>query len=214
MLSNDAWLEQQLAAELSQSADQEKLIRMEQFKISQARLRVSKVQEGWEKGFYTPDEVQVKLAEHRQAIARAESEIGRLRDQVANRSLSAVEAELLWQQLKDLCDRNLQESTFEEKADLVAKLAIKVLPSEGLKSRKIFCRLNLAKVNQEREQAGFAKVTFGGAEGIRTPDLLRAKEALSQLSYSPTAAIISNHPLSLLSASQRPNLRLFSQSPV
>ena len=28
-------------------------------------------------------------------------------------------------------------------------------------------------------------VTLGGAEGIRTPDLLRAKEALSQLSYSP-----------------------------
>ncbi len=25
----------------------------------------------------------------------------------------------------------------------------------------------------------------GGAEGTRTPDLLRAKEALSQLSYSP-----------------------------
>ena len=25
----------------------------------------------------------------------------------------------------------------------------------------------------------------GGAEGIRTPDLLRAREALSQLSYSP-----------------------------
>ncbi len=28
-------------------------------------------------------------------------------------------------------------------------------------------------------------VTPGGAEGIRTPDLLRAREALSQLSYSP-----------------------------
>ncbi len=28
--------------------------------------------------------------------------------------------------------------------------------------------------------------TPGGAEGTRTPDLLRAKEALSQLSYSPT----------------------------
>ena len=27
---------------------------------------------------------------------------------------------------------------------------------------------------------------LGGAEGIRTPDLLRAREALSQLSYSPT----------------------------
>ena len=28
-------------------------------------------------------------------------------------------------------------------------------------------------------------VNPGGAEGTRTPDLLRAKEALSQLSYSP-----------------------------
>jgi site-specific DNA recombinase len=28
-------------------------------------------------------------------------------------------------------------------------------------------------------------VHYGGAEGIRTPDLLRAREALSQLSYSP-----------------------------
>jgi hypothetical protein len=46
MLSNDAWLEQQLATELSQSADLEKLIRMEQFKISQAKLRVSKYRRG------------------------------------------------------------------------------------------------------------------------------------------------------------------------
>ena len=33
-------------------------------------------------------------------------------------------------------------------------------------------------------------VTPGGAEGIRTPDLLRAKEALSQLSYSPKIATL------------------------
>jgi len=117
MMTSDAWLEQQLATELSQSADLEKLIRMEQLKISQAKLRVSKVQEGWEKGFYRPEEVQTKLAEHREAIARAESEIERLRDQMANRSLSAGEVELLRQELKALRDRNLQESTFEEKAD-------------------------------------------------------------------------------------------------
>ncbi len=170
---------------MSQSADLEKLLRIEQFKISQAKLRVSKVQEGWEKGFYTPEEVQTKLAEHREAIARAEPEIARLRDQMANRSLSAIEAELLRQELKALRDQNLREPTFEERADLVAKLGIKILPSEDLKSRKIFCRLNLAEINEEREQASFAKVTPGGAEGTRTPDLLRAREALSQLSYSP-----------------------------
>jgi hypothetical protein len=87
---------------------------------------------------------------------------------MANSSLGAIEVELLRQELKALRDRNLQESTFEERTDLVAKLGIKILPSEDLKSRKIFCRFNLAKVNEEREQAGFAKVTFGGPKGIRT----------------------------------------------
>ena len=88
---------------------------------------------------------------------------------MANRSLSAGEAELLRHELKSLRDRNLGESTFEERADLVAKLGIKILPSEDLKSRKIFCRLNLAEVNEEREQASSAKVTFGGPKGTRTP---------------------------------------------
>jgi hypothetical protein len=101
--------------------------------------------------------------------------------------ISAVEAKLLWQELRELRDRNLQEATFEGKSDLIAKLGIKVLPSEDLKSRKILCRLNLVKTNnQGREQTGFAKVTFGGAGGVRTPYLLNAIQALSQMSYSPT----------------------------
>ena len=32
---------------------------------------------------------------------------------------------------------------------------------------------------------------YGGAEGIRTPDFLHAKQALSQLSYSPTRGVAS-----------------------
>jgi DNA invertase Pin-like site-specific DNA recombinase len=187
MLSSDAWLEQQLATELSQSADLEKLIRMEQLKISQAKLRVSKVQEGWEKGFYTPEEVQTKITEHRQAIARAESEIGRLRKQMANRSLSAIEAELLRQELKALRDQNLLEATFEQRVDLIAKLGIKILPSEDLKSRKISCRLNLGKENEEREQAGFAKVTFGGR--YCTIDRLSAPEAAENFPDAGSFAI-------------------------
>jgi hypothetical protein len=90
MLSNDAWVEEQMAGELSHSVDLEKLIRMEQLKVSQAKLRVSKVQEGWEKGFYTPEEVQLKLTEQREAIARAESEIGRLREHMCKSSAYQV----------------------------------------------------------------------------------------------------------------------------
>ncbi len=43
-------------------------------------------------------------------------------------------------------------------------------------------------VTANSEKASIAwcgKIIFGGAEGTRTPDFLRAKEALSQLSYSP-----------------------------
>ena len=185
MLGNDTWLERQLANEQSESTDLEKLIRLEQFKKSQAQVGISKVQEGWEKEFYTREEAQAKLSKHREAIARADSEIARLRHQIANRGLGSAEVELLRQELKALRERNLLQSSFEEKVDLVAKLGLKIMPTEDLKSRKILCRLNINEVNGEREQDGFAKVTFGGAEGTRTPGLLRAKEALSQLSYSP-----------------------------
>jgi hypothetical protein len=166
IMGMDAWLEQQLSAELSHSADLEKVVRIEQLKVSQVKLRVSKVQEGWKKAFYTPEEVQAKLAEHHQAVARAEAEIARLQEQMARKGLSTLEAESLRQELKALRDRNLMESAFEEKADLVAELGIKVLPSEDLKSRKILCRLNLTKVNDEKEQSGFAKVMLGSAYGI------------------------------------------------
>ena len=122
MLQSETWLDRQLAAISSESTDLEKLIRMEQFKVSQAKLRIGKVQEGWEKGFYTAEESQIKLTEHREAIARAESEIGRLLDQMANRGISALESELLRQELIALRNRNLEEASFQEKSDLIAKL--------------------------------------------------------------------------------------------
>jgi hypothetical protein len=47
---------------------------------------------GWEKGFYTSEEVQIKLTEHRETIARAESEIGKLRELMSKRDLDVFEA--------------------------------------------------------------------------------------------------------------------------
>ena len=121
------------------------------------------------------DEARTKIAEHRKTIARAESEIKRLQEQMTNNDLSTVEAELLREQFGTLCDRNLRQSTFEEKVDLVSKLGLKILPTEDLKLRKIYCRLNLAQVNREREQDSFAKATSGGPLWTRTtaPGLIR-----------------------------------------
>ena len=40
-------------------------------------------------------------------------------------------------------DDNLMEAGFEERLNLVAKLNIKVYPSEDLKSRRIKCGMNI-----------------------------------------------------------------------
>ena len=165
MLQNETWLDQQLTAISSESTDLEKLIRLEKFKINQAEGKIKKVQDGWENEFYTAKESQEKLNAHRDAIARAKSEIKRLEEQMANRGISALEAAQLQQELNALRNSNLDEATFQEKADLIAKLGIKIMPSEDLKSRKILCRINLVKIiDSEREQAGLAKVTFGGTK--------------------------------------------------
>ncbi len=46
-------------------------------------------------------------------------------------------------------------------------------------------KLPVPPENERKKVVVLPTVKPGGAEGTRTPDLLRAKEALSQLSYSP-----------------------------
>ena len=47
-----------------------------------------------------------------------------------------VDEELRW-----LRDRNLDEATFEERIDLIARLGVAVYPSEELTTAKVTCRL-------------------------------------------------------------------------
>jgi leucyl aminopeptidase len=160
----DAWLEQQLKTESSQSKDLEKLLRLELLKKSQAEHGIAKIQEGWEKGLYKLEEVQSKIAGYRATITKIELEENNLRSQMVSRGIDADEIQALRRKLEELRNQNLLGATFEEKTDLIAKLGIKILPSEDLKSRKVLCRLNLLKVDEERDQSGLAKVTFGGPQ--------------------------------------------------
>ena len=56
--------------------------------------------------------------------------------------------------------------------------------------RLLFSLSSLSASLSSCESSSFRKVSLlrSGAEGIRTPDLLRAREALSQLSYGPAIA--------------------------
>ena len=162
LLKDNAWVEQQLADEIIQTDSVAKLIRMEHWKISQAMARINKVQEGWERGLYTEAEANVKLAEHRESITLAEAEIARLQGEANGRHFDSGDIEILRQELEALRDQNLRESTFKEKADLIAKLGVQVFPSEDLKSRKIRCRLSLAQVDSGKGHSVFTKVKHGG----------------------------------------------------
>jgi len=58
-----------------------------------------------------------------------------------------------------------EEANFEEKAELIARLGVKVIPAEDLKTRRICCRLNMNNAQKKGGENGLTKVTFGGAEG-------------------------------------------------
>lgn len=74
-LRDDAWIDQQLTSEQAQDENIAKLIRLGEFKKSQAVARIAKVQEGFESGIYSLDEAKKRIAEHQANIAKAEKGI-------------------------------------------------------------------------------------------------------------------------------------------
>lgn len=146
MLRDDTWVEQQITSVQSQDENTAKLIRLEQFKISQARTKTAKIREGFEGGVYSMDEAKRRIADHQATIAKAEVEIQRLRQSVNVSSRSKADIDAIRGELTALRDKNLDEATFEEKLDIISMLGLKVYPSEDLKSMRVTCQVNLERV--------------------------------------------------------------------
>ncbi|MFH1483970.1 MAG: recombinase family protein [Chloroflexota bacterium] len=170
LLEDDAWLEVQLGSRQSQDESVAKLVRLSQYKITQAQGKIAKVQEGFEGGIYSLDEARRRIAEHEDAIARAAREIQRLQKETMNISgMATADIEAARQEMKALRDKNLNQATFEEKLDIIATLGIRVYPSEDLKSVKVTCGLNIPfKGSEECEDAlECRKVMFGSQFWIK-----------------------------------------------
>jgi hypothetical protein len=52
-----------------------------------------------------------------------------------------LELSALREEIRQLRDRNLDGATFEERADIIARMGVKVWPSEDLKTMRVKCRL-------------------------------------------------------------------------
>jgi hypothetical protein len=142
-LRQDMWVEQQLASEVSRDDNTAKLVRLQQVKISQARGRIARVQEGFEGGIYTLEEARRRLDGLEESVARAEAEIRRLEDGLRARASGPADLEAMRKELETLRDANLEGASFEEKLEIVSRLGIRVYPSEDLKSMRVLCQLNL-----------------------------------------------------------------------
>jgi hypothetical protein len=175
-LKDDQWVDKQINSESKKNGGIEKLIGQQESRISNTVMKIWRVEEGFDGGLYTLKEAKRKKQSYQHVIDTTRIEIERLKDEI--RGFTQHDIDVLRHELQILRDRNLEEATFDERVDLVAKLGLKVFPSEDLKSRKISCRLPLEIKTGEREQVGVAKEVFGSAYGIRTRGL-RLERAVS-----------------------------------
>jgi len=148
-LRDDSWVEQQLVSQQSQDENVGKLIRLQQLRVSQAKAKVAKVQEGFEGSVYSLDEARKRIADLQGTIAKAEAEIERLQETVSTRHSSTAGLSATRAELRTLRDRNLDEATFEEKLDLISQLGIKVYPSEDLQTMRVHCEFALSRLHAD-----------------------------------------------------------------
>ena len=184
-LRDEAWVEEQLTSEVHQGESMTKVVRLQQYRVSQAKAKVRKVQEGYERDIYTLEEAKHRLDELHETITRGEQEILRLEATRETTVLESTSLEAMKDELRSFRDKNLEDATFEEKLEVVSKFGIKVYPSEDLKSMKVLCNLNLNQF-QSKTRCGNPDLATQ-ADGGREPDFGCGKV----LSGTPFSIIIS-----------------------
>jgi len=167
LLSDDAWIEEQLATEERRSAESDKLIEIEKSKIAQLKTRIARVQEGFESGIYGTDEAKAKIVSYHKAIALTEKEIDRLYHSSAA-ELCAGDADSVRAQLRSFAQKNLEAASFDQKEELIRKLDVRVHPSEDLRTLRVRCGVGINWVSSDGPPSQCEKIIFGPPEGIRT----------------------------------------------
>jgi hypothetical protein len=112
-----------------------------------------------------------------------ESQKWELEWQLKSRKVELADLETVTQYVNELRDL-LTESSIAERKSFI-KSFVKEVVVTGDKAELKYT-IPLLKEGPLEESLGVPHIVrFGGARGIRTPDLLTASQTLSQLSYSP-----------------------------
>jgi site-specific DNA recombinase len=141
LVSQPGLIEEQLRRQDAEEkvAELTRRMQLEQRKKDQAQAKIQRVQEGYESDppVYTAKEADERIRAYRDTILRVEAELQRLQGLTEQQTVAKETAEAARQALEALRDTKLDKATFAEKRDLIAKLGIKVYPSEDGKVVRI-----------------------------------------------------------------------------
>jgi len=146
LLAQPKLIEEQLRRQDAEEevAELTRRMRLEQRKKDQVQVKIRRVQDGYEADppVYTAQEAEEKIGVYRDMIARAEAELQRLQGLTKQQTIAKGTAEAARRILEELRDINLDTATFAERQDLIAKLGIKVYPSDEGKVVRIACNVH------------------------------------------------------------------------
>ena len=112
-------------------------------KIEQSEAKIRRVHEGYESDppIYTAKEVDERIKAFRTLISRTEKEKRRLDNIMEQQVIGQNTTEIVRQSLEDIRNKNLDNASFSDKRELIAKLGIMVYPSEDHKTVRITSKL-------------------------------------------------------------------------
>ncbi len=173
LLEDDAWLERGVSSMQSGNGSTSKMIGLQEQKISQAKGKITRIRDGYERGIYGIEEAQRRIKEHEGIVHKAELETRKLQKRMASPEASQVDLEIFRNRLDSLRAKNLEKATFEEKREVMVKLGIRVYPSEDLKSVRIACGVNVSLDGDPGSDGNddCRKVLIGSPSWIRTNNL-------------------------------------------
>ena len=155
--------------------------------LNDVRLRLSKLYDALETGKLSIDDLAPRIKE----LKTRQDQLGKakvqLEAEMTGQGATHVDAETVKSYAEDLKSL-LKEADIAESKAFLRSFIKRVEINKG--EAVIHYNLPVPPYWSEKQSAGVLPIdTFGGAEGTRTPDFLLAKEALSQLSYSPILQI-------------------------
>ena len=151
--------------------------------FNDVRLRLSRLYDALETGKLSLDDLAARIKELRTRQDELSKARLQLEAEKITRGIKYVDAEVIKSYARDLKSLLEEADITESKAFLRSFIKrIEIDKSQAV----LHYNLPVPPYGDQTQTLGvLPMVTPGGAEGTRTPDFLRAKEALSQLSYSP-----------------------------